>query len=178
MMIMKNFYAVLLCLAIACLCVSCGNPSPATQSSNISTPEKATEKATEADKSITLTKNNIKDFLEIKFDYTKPKANRIGSMVINYSSDMTTSMYSVRAGSFDGVEIEMEVSLGVMWDVSKSDPLYDQNDDSNYTLKFRLPSNGSYETTHEICNLINEDPSTSSSISYKIISVTGRFIPQ
>ena len=127
-------------------------------------------------KEIPLTVDNIDDYLAFEFDYSKVERERKIGMSFGYT-DITMKSYAVSAGSFNDVEITVEIPLTNGWSVTSSDEAYDENNDETLICSFRLPASGEYTDTHSlIASVVFSDPD-SNNVKYNITSVSGTFVP-
>ncbi len=129
-------------------------------------------------KPVELTAKDIQTYLSISLDYSKPEVY-IKNGITFGESNASLKMYPIRGGTFENVELTVEVPLMTFWTVASSDKAYDEANASTLTLKIKLPASGTYEETHKILGLgtggsvIN--PSAGS--RYIIKSAKGTFIP-
>lgn len=127
-------------------------------------------------KEIQLTTDNISNYLAFEFDYSKVERENTLGISFGYT-DITMKSFAVSAGSFDNVEITVEIPLTNGWSVSSSDKAYDENNSEMVICSFRLPASGEYTDTHDlIAAMVYKDPD-SSNIKYTITSVSGTFTP-
>lgn len=129
-------------------------------------------------KPVELTAGNVQSYLSVSLDYSKPEVYT--KMGITFGeSNVSLKMYPIKGGTFENVELTIEVPLMTLWTVSSSDKAYDEANASTLTVKIKLPASGTYEESHKIRGLGTGgsviDPSVGS--RYKIKSVKGTFIP-
>lgn len=129
-------------------------------------------------KSVELTTGNIQSYLSISLEYSKPETHI--SMGITFGeSNVSLKMYPVKGGTFENVELIVEVPISALWHVSSTDKAYNEANSDTLTCKIKLPANGAYEETHKISGIGSGgsvlDPSIGS--RFKIKSVKGTFIP-
>lgn len=159
---MKKCLAIILTLVLALSLVACGGEPKET------TPTAPPE--------VQLTVDNINDYLAFEFDYSKVERETKLGISFGYT-DITMKSYAVSAGSFNNVEITVEIPLTNGWSVSSSDEAYDKNNDEVLVCSFRLPASGEYTNTHDlIASMVYSDPD-SNNVRYTITSVSGTFVP-
>lgn len=133
----------------------------------------AGKKNDDAPKEVELTTDNIEDYLAFTFDYAEvTKKNNVLGIPHGYT-EITLSTYAVRGGTFNNVEITVEVPLSVGWEVSSSDKAYVEGDADTLTCSFRLPANGDYSETHDLSSITAIDPKTN--VKYQITNVSGSY---
>lgn len=121
-------------------------------------------------KPVELATGNIQSYLLISLEYSKPETGDIYSR-----SDISLKMYPVKGGTFENVELTVEVPICIGWNVSSSDKAYDEANDDTLICTIKLPASGTYEETHQIIGFTIIDPSIGS--RFYIKSVKGTFIP-
>ncbi len=129
-------------------------------------------------KSVELTTANIQSYLSISLEYSKPETHI--TMGITFGeSNVSLKMYPVKGGTFENVELTVEVPVSGLWHVSSSDKAYDEANADTLICKIKLPASGTYDETHKISGIGSGgtimDPSIGSRFTIK--SVTGTFIP-
>lgn len=150
---MKKLIALLLAAALALSLAACGGS-----------------------KEVELTTDNIEEYLDFDFDYSKVDRQQKIGITFGYT-DITCSTYAVQAGDFNNAEVTVEVSLNNGWEVSSSDTACDENNPETLVMTFRIPADGEYTETHDlIASLVFQDPDAQN-ISYNITSVSGTFTP-
>lgn len=127
-------------------------------------------------KEITLTVDNIDDYLAFEFDYSKVEKEKKLGISFGYT-DITMKSYAVSAGSFNDVKITVEIPLTNGWSVASSDEAYDENNPDVLTCSFRLPATGEYTNTHDLIAAVVYSNPDSNNIKYTITSVSGTFVP-
>ena len=131
-------------------------------------------------KKIELTSGNIKSYLSISMEYSKPVTHTKNGVTFA-ESNVSIKMYPVKDGSFENVEFTVVVSRlsSSLWTVSSSDRAYDSSNEQTLTCKIKLPASGTYTETHTITGMgyagIVIDPSIGSNLTIK--DVSGVFIP-
>ena len=161
---MKKLMSFMLAVIMLLTLAACGGNGGQTANAT----QEPTAIPTQENKIVELTPDNIEDYLAIKFSFTKPESIVVLGVNCGDKSEMTTSMYSTRAGSFDGVEIKMEITSNSYWKVSG---------ETSWEIEFRLPANGEYEHIQDIYGSVLSSSPKEEIFSYRFISVTGSFIP-
>lgn len=126
-----------------------------------------------------LTVDNLSNYLEFKYQFENPTIEKY-SYFYFYHTDFSFKYYAVRGGSFNNVEIKVEIALSDQWFVEGT-----EDEDGVFAQKIvttiKLPATGSYESpVYKLFAEQNvypkEEPSPVKEVkSYKILSVSGTF---
>ena len=163
---MKKTISLILLLVMGLSLWSCGGGSKEI------VPDELKEVET---KEIELTVDNIKDYLAFEFDYSKVERQTKIGISFGYT-DITMRSYAVSSGSFNNVEITVEIHLTNGWSVASSDEAYDRTNSEVLTCSFRLPASGEYTDTHDLIAAGVYSNPDSKNVYYTITSVSGKFI--
>lgn len=166
---MKRTITFLLALIMALSLVACGGSQSTTSEATV------TQTTPEPSKEVTLTKENIEQYLVFDFDYSDVERDSVMGLSLGYT-DLTTNVYSTQSGSFNNVKITMNIELDYGWSVKKGDKASSRSDKGFLTLDFRLPSNGSFTEKHEL-SASGAWSNPRSRVKYTITSVSGTFVP-
>lgn len=167
---MKKALSLVLILTMCLSFCACGNSNNKTKQKVLSTPETTTKK------SIRLTTDNIDDYIAIRGEYKNGKYHRDFLDYYISTADIDFQAYSIASGTFDNVEItvnvdlsEKEGALGNKWHLTNSES-------RNVEITFKMPANGEYSSTYSIeCDRSTAKLSGSSKL--EIVEVSGIFIP-
>lgn len=157
----KKLLVMLLTISLLLVLAACGS---------------AGEEAQAKPEPITLTTENIGDYISIRGEY-KNGDYHAGILFYTSTADSDFQAYSTVSGSFENVEItvranlkDKEGSLGEQWH------LVDSENKDNVEFTFKLPASGEYTSSYSIeCD--RNTWSLSGNSELEIVAVSGSYTP-
>ena len=169
---MKKLIAITLTLLLVLLALfACNSGKTTNDGQGAGSSEQTTAPTT-----VTLTTENVNDYLSITGVYSKITR----STVMGYAggdSDISLSIDPTVPGSFYNTVITVEVTLTYGWDVASSDPAY-SDDDGKLTTTIRLPANGSKSETHHLVGFMSFGEHNNQDVKIKVTAIEGTFKPE
>ncbi len=130
--------------------------------------------------SITLTTENLNEYLEISTSYGELKSKTDYFEFVHSKIDTIVKTYASKGGSFENTEIKLEITLPLGWQYDGIEEVEVTDISSvqqKITTTLKIPTNGTFETAYLITQkgYIEEAPTRICEI--KIVSVSGNFVP-
>lgn len=160
---MKRVIIALLVVSMLFMFTGCQNPTEE---------EKNDEKESSV---VTLTKENIGDYVTFEgevIDYDKWQVKGMPYMT-GAEATVDFKAHAIAGGSFENVEITLQISGYKYWDWHLSD----DKDATRIKFTFKMPASGEYSSKYKVSNGQYVGTSLNGKCDFDVVSVTGTFKP-